>query len=201
MSDSLEPPDPGGTGADTDRWPRHRPWSDELVQRGRAVRLVALDVDGVLTDGGIHLDSAGVESKRFHVRDGLGIRLLLEADYTVGLITARNSPMVAHRGRELGLSFVHQGVKDKWGCLENELTRHRLTPDRCAFMGDDLIDLPILSRVGFAGAPADADPEVVARVHWLARRRGGRGAVRELAEGLLRARDLWQRAVASRAQR
>ncbi len=142
-----------------------------------------------------------MESKRFYVRDGLGIRLLLEAGITVGCITARNSPLVTQRGTELGLSFVHQGIKEKWHCLQNEINGRGLVPRQCAFMGDDLIDLPILSRVGLASAPADADPEVVHRVHWLARRKGGWGAVRELAEGLLRAKGIWDRAVSSRTDR
>lgn len=179
-------------------WPPFRPWPKKLLKRARNIRLLALDVDGVLTDGGIHLDSAGIESKRFHVRDGLGIRLLLESGMAVGMITARNSPLVAARARELDVSFLHQGVKEKWRCLEEELRQRALSAGQCAFMGDDLIDLPILSRVGLASAPADADPEVVRRVHWTARRSGGRGAVRELAEGLLRAQGRWEQALASR---
>ncbi|MBF0147410.1 MAG: phenylphosphate carboxylase subunit delta [Magnetococcales bacterium] len=164
---------------------------------GRNIRILALDVDGVLTDGVIHLDADGHEHKRFHVTDGLGIRLLLEAGIKVGLITARNSRAVARRAEELSLSFVHQGIRsDKWTCLKEELSRSGFEPAQCACMGDDLIDLPILCRVGLATAPFDARPEVRQRVHWVANAPGGRGAVRELAEGLLMAQGRWENLVA-----
>ncbi|MBF0401449.1 MAG: HAD hydrolase family protein [Magnetococcales bacterium] len=153
--------------------------------------MVALDVDGVLTDGGIYLDNAGVESKRFYVRDGLGIRMLREAGLSVGLLTARHSPLVAQRAKELSLSFVHQGIKDKWSCLQEELAKAHLDPVHCAYMGDDLIDLKVLQKVGLSTAPGDADPEVCRRVHWVAGAWGGRGAVRELAENILRTQNRW----------
>ncbi|HIJ85757.1 MAG TPA: HAD-IIIA family hydrolase, partial [Magnetococcales bacterium] len=150
--------------------------------------MLALDVDGVLTDGVIHLDAEGHEHKRFHVTDGLGIRLLLEAGLRVGLITARRSVAVAKRAEELSLSFAHMGVRGgKWQCLQGELLKGGIRPDQCACMGDDLIDLEMLCRVGLATAPMDARPEVKQRVHWVASLPGGRGAVRELAEGLLMA--------------
>ncbi|MEO5340005.1 MAG: hypothetical protein H7837_05710 [Magnetococcus sp. MYC-9] len=167
------------------------PSSSWPTQRAIAVRMVALDVDGVLTDGGIYLDANGVESKRFHVRDGLGIRLLLQAGMRVGVVTARHSALVAHRARELSLSFVHQGVQDKWECLQRELAKAGLDPVHCAFMGDDWVDLPVLDQVGLATAPGDADPEVRRRVHWVATALGGQGAVRELAENLLRTHGRW----------
>ena len=157
----------------------------------KKVKMVALDVDGVLTDGGIFIDNAAVEAKRFYVRDGLGIRLLLDSGIKVGLITARNSQVVSRRAQELSLSFVHQGVKEKWHCLQGEMERAGIESDACAFMGDDLIDLPILSKIGLATAPADAAPEVLERVHWVAQRPGGRGAVRDLAEEILKAQGMW----------
>ncbi|MEO5363352.1 MAG: HAD-IIIA family hydrolase [Magnetococcus sp. DMHC-8] len=161
------------------------------ADRAMAVRMVALDVDGVLTDGGIFLDGNGMESKRFHVRDGLGIRLLREAGLLVGLVTARHSPAVAQRARELSMTFVHQGIRDKWACLQQELAKARLTPAHCAYMGDDLLDLAVLHRVGLATAPADADGEVRQRAHWVSTAAGGQGAVRELAENLLRTQNRW----------
>lgn len=161
--------------------------------RAQAIRLVALDVDGVLTDGILHLDGEGRESKRFHVRDGLGIRLLLDAGIKVGLITARSSEAVARRGKELSLSFVRQGVRgNKWLCLKEEMTTLGLEAHQCAFMGDDLIDLGILQRVGLSAAPADAEPEVLDNVHWVSGKNGGRGAVRELAKNILMAQGLWE---------
>lgn len=168
------------------------PWSAETARRARAIRLVALDVDGVLSDGGITLDERGVESKRFHVRDGMGIRLLQEAGIPVGLITARRSGLVTQRARELRMAFLHQGVEAKWPALAQELAARGVPVEACAFMGDDLIDLPILLRVGLATAPADADAEVGLRVHWQASRPGGQGAVRELAELILRSQERWQ---------
>jgi 3-deoxy-D-manno-octulosonate 8-phosphate phosphatase (KDO 8-P phosphatase) len=161
------------------------------LQQARRIQMVALDVDGVLTDGGIIIDNAGVEAKRFYVRDGLGIRLLLDSDIQVGLITARNSKVVSRRAEELRLSFVHQGVKDKWSCLQAEMERAGIAAQGCAFMGDDLIDLPILTRIGLATAPADAAPEVLKQVDWVASNPGGRGAVRDLAEAILQAQDKW----------
>ncbi len=160
-------------------------------ERASCIKMVALDVDGVLTDGGIIIDNAGIEAKRFSVRDGLGIRLLLDSGIKVGLITARRSQVVSRRAEELSLSFVHQGVKDKWRCLQEEMTHSAIDAQACAFMGDDLIDLAILTRVGLAAAPCDAAPEVLERVHWISDKPGGGGAVRHLAEGILQAQGLW----------
>ncbi|WP_130472000.1 KdsC family phosphatase [Candidatus Magnetaquicoccus inordinatus] len=163
-------------------------WPEE---KAKAIRMVVLDVDGVLTDGIIQLDNNGVESKRFYVRDGLGIRLLLQAGIQVGLITARQSSVVSQRAAELSLSFVHQGARHKWPALQQELHRAGLQAEQCLFMGDDLVDLAALCRVGLATAPRDADPEVLKRVDWVASLPGGRGAVREMAERLLRSQGVW----------
>lgn len=167
------------------------------LQRAEQIRMLVLDVDGVLTDGGISLDHNGEESKRFHVRDGMGIRLLLQAGFVVGLITARSSPAVAKRAKELSLSFVHQGVKNKWACLQNELEKAQLNPVQCAYMGDDWVDLGVLLRVGLATAPADAEKEVQKRVHWVANRNGGFGAVRELSENLLHSQNQWEKSISA----
>ncbi|MBF0358158.1 MAG: phenylphosphate carboxylase subunit delta [Magnetococcales bacterium] len=153
--------------------------------------MVALDVDGVLSDGGISIDNSGIESKRFYVRDGLGIRLLLDSGIKVGLITARKSKVVEKRAKELSLTFVHQGVKDKWGCLQSEMEQAKLKSTECAFMGDDLIDLAILTKVGLATSPVDAAPEVINHVDWVSQKPGGSGAVRELAEEILKAQNMW----------
>ncbi|MEO5378306.1 MAG: phenylphosphate carboxylase subunit delta [Magnetococcus sp. DMHC-6] len=171
-------------------------WSLAVQTRAQAVKLVALDVDGVLTDGGLWFNDVGQEMKRFFVRDGMGIRLLLESGITVGCITARHSDVVTCRSRELGLSFLHQGVHDKWACLQQELAQRGLDASQCAYMGDDLIDLPVLIRVGLACAPVDADLEVRSRVHWVASKSSGAGAVRELAEGILKIQGNWQQLMA-----
>lgn len=172
--------------------PTH-PWPSG---RAKPVRMVVLDVDGVLTDGGIYLDDNGLESKRFDVRDGMGIRLLRQAGLSVGVVTARRSRSVAKRAEELALTFVHQGVQDKWSCLQQELRRAGIEPYQCAYMGDDLVDLGVLQRVGLATAPLDAVGEVRHRVHWVATHHGGRGAVRELAENLLHTQARWQAVIA-----
>lgn len=167
------------------------------AERAAQIRLVVLDVDGVLTDGSIYLDDNGLESKRFYVRDGLGMRLLLQAGLQVGLLTARQSAIVSQRAKELSLSFVHQGVKDKWLCLQRELEKTGLSTTQCAYMGDDLVDLRVLQQVGLATAPADADAEVLNRVHWVSSRQGGKGAVRELAEHVLQTQNKWDAILAS----
>ncbi|MBF0184957.1 MAG: HAD hydrolase family protein [Magnetococcales bacterium] len=169
-----------------------RPWPEE---RAQSIRMVALDVDGVLTDGVIQLDNNGVESKRFYVRDGMGIRLMLQAGIRVGLLTARQSALVSHRAAELSLSFVHQGARRKWPTLQQELQQAGLQPEQCLFMGDDLVDLAALHQVGLAVAPADADLEVLRRVHWVTQAKGGYGAVREMAERLLRSQGQWDKLV------
>lgn len=169
----------------------------ELLARVRRIKLVVLDVDGVLTDGGLYLDDDGRQIKRFQVRDGLGIRLLRENGIEVGLITARRSRLVELRGGELQVAFVHQGIRDKWACLARELAQRGLGAGECAYMGDDLVDLAVLARVGLACAPADAHAEVRQRVHWIAPQGGGQGAVRALADLLLQVQGCWERVVAS----
>jgi 3-deoxy-D-manno-octulosonate 8-phosphate phosphatase (KDO 8-P phosphatase) len=169
-----------------------RAWPDS---KAKEIRMVALDVDGVLTDGIIQLDNNGVESKRFYVRDGMGIRLMLQAGLQVGLITARHSALVTHRANELALSFVHQGTRRKWPALQEELHKAGLQAHQCLFMGDDLVDLAALQQVGLATAPADADAEVLSRVDWIATAPGGRGAVREMAERLLKSQGVWEQLI------
>ena len=160
-------------------------------ERCARVRLLILDVDGVLTDGRLLFDAKGQESKSFHVRDGHGIRLLQDCGIEVALITARHSQSLAHRAHDLGIQRVYQGSVDKIVAYTELLFATKLDEEEIAYMGDDLIDLAILSRVGLAAAPADAHPEVRARVHWVAQRSGGMGAVRELSEEVLRAQGHW----------
>ncbi len=156
------------------------------------IRLVILDVDGVLTDGQLHFSSDGQESKMFHVRDGHGIRLLQDAGLEVALITARYSPAVAHRAQDLGIRRVYQGSLDKLVAYTELKLAMGLEDGAVAYMGDDLVDLSVLGRVGFATAPADAHEEVVSRVHWQSRLGGGKGAVRELSELILRGQGHWE---------
>jgi 3-deoxy-D-manno-octulosonate 8-phosphate phosphatase (KDO 8-P phosphatase) len=157
------------------------------------IRLLVLDVDGVLTDGTIHMSARGEEVKRFDVRDGLGIRLLIDCGMEVGVITGRSSEAVSARCAELGLKsdLVFLGSRDKDADLDRLLNLLELENHQMAAMGDDLPDLPMLGRAGFAVCPADAVPEVLAACDHVCGNPGGRGAVRETAELLLKAKGLW----------
>jgi 3-deoxy-D-manno-octulosonate 8-phosphate phosphatase (KDO 8-P phosphatase) len=150
--------------------------------RAARVRLVVLDVDGVLTDGRLYFGPDGEALKVFDVRDGHGVRLLREAGLGVALLSGRASPIVARRASELDIAPVVQGERDKLAGLNRLLAA-------CAYMGDDWPDLPVMAQVGFAAAVADAAPEVRRAAHWIAQADGGRGAVRALAEFLLLCRQ------------
>lgn len=155
--------------------------------------MLILDVDGVLTDGRIVYDGSGEEFKSFHVRDGHGIVLAVRAGIVPAIITGRSSRAVARRAEELGIREVHQGVRDKVACYEDLRARHQLDDREIAFMGDDVVDLKLLRRVGFSAAPRDADPSVSSIVGFKSSFDGGKGAVRELIEFILRARGDWDR--------
>jgi 3-deoxy-D-manno-octulosonate 8-phosphate phosphatase (KDO 8-P phosphatase) len=155
------------------------------------VRLFLTDVDGVLTDGGILFDAAGVETKRFNVRDGHGMKMLHRAGVAVGIITGRTSEVVAIRARELGIDIVRQGARDKMAAWREILAGSGIPPAETAYVGDDIVDLPLLRAVGFSAAPSDAEPYVIDAVHFVASRPGGHGAVREVIEFLLRSRGSW----------
>jgi 3-deoxy-D-manno-octulosonate 8-phosphate phosphatase (KDO 8-P phosphatase) len=159
--------------------------------RASRIRLLVLDVDGVLTDGGLVYGPSGEESKRFHVHDGLALVAAREAGLQVAVLSSRASAAVARRMAELGVGEVHQGVTDKAGALDALRKRLGLETAEVAVMGDDLPDLGAMGRAGLALAPANAAPEVKRAAHWVARRRGGDGAVREAVEMLLKARRLW----------
>jgi 3-deoxy-D-manno-octulosonate 8-phosphate phosphatase (KDO 8-P phosphatase) len=152
----------------------------------RVIRLLVLDVDGVLTDGRLYYGPRGEALKAFHVQDGHGIVQLLRAGIAVAVISGRRSPMVSTRCRELGVRHVFQGASDKLPVLERLLKRLGLTAAQCACVGDDLPDLPLFERVGLSFAVADAVPAVRRRADRTTRARGGRGAVREVCEQLLR---------------
>ena len=168
----------------------------EAVERARVVRLLAMDVDGTLTDGGIVIAEQGELSKRFSVRDGLGLRLLAEQGIELAIVTGRQSGIVARRAAELRIRHVLQAVDDKATALRGLCASLRLDCSQAAFVGDDLPDLPAMRAVGLAACVADACEEVRAASHWVAKAAGGAGAVRELAEFILRAQGRWQDAVA-----
>ena len=155
------------------------------------IKLLLLDVDGVMTDGRIIFDSNGVESKFFNVKDGHGIKMIQRAGIQVGIISGRESLVVTNRAAELGISIVYQKALDKLTPYLNILAQTGLSDAEVAFMGDDVIDIPVLRRVGFAAAPADAVPDVYPHVHFTTRNRGGWGAVREICDLLLRGQGKW----------
>ncbi len=159
--------------------------------RASRVRLLVLDVDGVLTDGGLFISASGEEAKRFHVHDGLALVAARRAGLQIAVLSSRASAAVTRRMAELGVSEVHQGVADKAGALDALRERLGLAVAEVAMMGDDLQDLPAMGRAGLALAPANAAAEVRRAAHWVARRRGGDGAVREAVEMLLKARRAW----------
>ncbi len=162
-----------------------------FARRARAVRLLVLDVDGVLTDGRLHYGPGGEVWKVFHVQDGVALAGAQLAGLQVAILSGRASPAVSSRMADLGVREVHQGVENKAEFFAELLRRLGLTADQVAYMGDDLPDLPLLTSVGLALAPADAVPEVRAAADWVARRPGGAGAVRDAVEALLRARSAW----------
>lgn len=159
--------------------------------RASRVRLLVLDVDGVLTDGGIFIGASGDETKRFHVHDGLALVAARHAGLEVAVLSGRASAAVTRRMAELGVREVHQGVGDKAAALDTLRERLGLAVAEVAMMGDDLPDLPAMARAGLALAPANAASEVKRAADWVARRRGGDGAVREAVEMLLKARRAW----------
>jgi len=163
-----------------------------MEQRLQKIRLLLLDVDGVLTDGRIIYGSDGTETKAFDVKDGHGLKMLQRAGIATGIITGRESSVVLHRSRELGIEIVHQAAKDKLIPYRQVLADLGLSDEQVAYVGDDIVDLPILRRVGFAATVADCVPEVREHVHYVASRNGGRGAVREICDLLLRGGGHWQ---------
>lgn len=165
--------------------------SRELASKIMSVKLVVFDVDGVLTDGRIIFSNSGEETKLFDVKDGHGIKLLMRSGVDVAIITARESEVVRRRAKDLGITHVFQGMKDKKMALEELVKTSGITPGEMAYMGDDIIDLPVLKRVAFSAAVADAVEEVRERVDFVSQRPGGRGAARELAELILKVQGKW----------
>jgi len=157
--------------------------------RAARIKLAAFDIDGVMTDGGLHYTDGGGELKTFDVQDGLGLKLMQRAGLELAIVTGRSSGVVAARAADLGIEHVFQGVGDKAAAVAVLLERLGLDWAQCAFMGDDLIDLPAMSRCGLAIAPANARPVVSERAHLVTAASGGRGAVREAAEFILAAQN------------
>jgi 3-deoxy-D-manno-octulosonate 8-phosphate phosphatase (KDO 8-P phosphatase) len=167
-----------------------------VMARAAAIRLVIFDVDGVLTDGGLIFDEAGRENKVFHSRDGHGLKMLQRSGVELAVISGRRTEAVTHRMAGLGISHVYQGQQDKLPAFYDLLGKLQITPEQTAYVGDDVVDLPIMLRVGLAVAVDDAHPLLIEHAHWRTRYPGGRGAVRHVCELILEAQgklqDLWQ---------
>ena len=160
------------------------------------IRLLLFDVDGVLTDGIITMHADGTESKGFHIRDGAAIVWAQRAGLLVGLLSARRSAATDQRAAQLAIRIVSQGIQSKLEGYQQILRQTNIADEAVAYMGDDLLDLPVLARVGLSAAPADAAPEVRERVDWVSKAGGGRGAAREFIELVLRAQSRWETATA-----
>ena len=164
---------------------------ERLLDKIRKVRLLVLDVDGVMTDGRIIVDDAGLETKQFDVRDGHGLKMLMRYGIDVVLLTGRRSRVVEHRAADLGITEVHQGARNKAEVFAEILKRRDVTPEETACIGDDFPDIPILRRAGFSVAVADAVPEARQIADYVTVLKGGRGAVREICEVILKAKNHW----------
>jgi len=168
----------------------------EVWERAQFIRLLLLDVDGVLTDGRLYFDAKGEALKVFHVRDGHGIKMAQQAGIEVAMLSGRRSDAAFHRAKELGVNRFYEGLRDKVAVLEELLAALHLDPRQVAMVADELVDLPVMTRVGLAVAVADAVPEVKAAAHWVTTLPGGRGAVRQVCDLLLQAQGQWDRITA-----
>lgn len=166
--------------------------SSNLKNKAKKIKLLILDVDGVMTDGRIILDNAGNELKAFHVRDGHGIKMAINSDIEVVIITGRKSRVVERRARELGIKEVHQKSLNKMDTYEKLIKQYDLEDEEVAFIGDDINDLPILRRVGLSIAVADADDHIRNKVAYVTELGGGQGAVREVIDIILKAQGKWE---------
>jgi 3-deoxy-D-manno-octulosonate 8-phosphate phosphatase (KDO 8-P phosphatase) len=161
------------------------------------VKLMIFDVDGVFSDGGLHFTAAGDTMKTFHSLDGHGVKLLGEAGIPSAIITGRRSEIVTARAREMRIAHLYQGAEHKLAAFGELLQATGLTPADCGYMGDDWPDLPVMLQVGFRAAPANAHEEVRARAHWVTQAEGGRGAVREVCDLILRAQNRYDALLAA----
>jgi 3-deoxy-D-manno-octulosonate 8-phosphate phosphatase (KDO 8-P phosphatase) len=169
----------------------------DITARAARIRLLLFDVDGVLTDGRVHIHHDGSESKSFFIRDGIGMVWAQRSGIRVGFLSARLAPTTPHRAAQLGVTLVYHGVSSKLATYETILREQQLTDAEVAFMGDDIVDLAVLARVGLAACPADSVADVHERVHWSSRFPAGHGAGRELIELILRAQGKWDEIVTS----
>ncbi len=159
----------------------------DILHKAAQIRLVVFDVDGVLTDGSLYIGDDGQEYKAFHSRDGLGMKLLKRSGVEIGIITARTSHVVRHRMESLGIRHVYQGRMEKFPALQEIISDMELQLEQVAYVGDDLIDLPVMRQVGLAIAVQDAHPLARQHAHWQTPHKGGRGAARDVCELIMEA--------------
>jgi len=183
MDDALEHEDP-----------------DNALKRAKGLKLMVFDVDGVMTDGTLYYSERGEELKAFNIRDGLGIKLLKQYGVEVALITARSSRAVELRATNLGIAHLYQGAEDKRSAYAALLARLALASEQSGYMGDDLLDLPLITRCGFAVTVPAAPEALKSRAHYVTRAHGGHGAVREACEFILRAQGTLERAISAHLQ-
>ncbi len=165
--------------------------TDDVNRRAKRIKLLLMDCDGVLTDGRLWLTADGDEQKSFHARDGQGISLLQRAGLKTGIISGRKSSAVERRAQDLKMSYVRQYAKDKIKALDEILAEAGVTADECAYIGDDVADIPVMQRVALAVAVADAVEETKQAAHYVTKLNGGQGAVRETIEVILKAQGSW----------
>jgi len=163
-----------------------------IKEKLKRIKILILDIDGVMTDGRIVMDDEGRELKNFDVRDGHGIKVLQRYGIKVAILTGRKSKVVECRAKDLDIKDVYQKVFNKKEVFEKILKKYKLSADEAAYMGDDIVDIPVLKRVGFSVAVADALDVVKKSVDYITKNKGGRGAVREVCEMILQAQDRWQ---------
>lgn len=167
-------------------------FSEEIKKRAEKINVLVLDVDGVLTDGRIIIDDRGRESKHFNVRDGHGMKMLMRAGIDVVFLTGRTSRVVAHRAKDLGIRSVYQGARDKVAIFEKMILERDMKAETVAYMGDDIVDVPLFRKVGLSITVEDACEEAKRAALHVTEKGGGKGAVREICEMILRAQGKWE---------
>jgi 3-deoxy-D-manno-octulosonate 8-phosphate phosphatase (KDO 8-P phosphatase) len=163
----------------------------KILEKLKKIKMLILDVDGVMTDGKIIMDNEGRELKSFNVLDGHGLVMIQRHGIQAGILTGRTSAVVEHRARDLKITEVYQGALNKKEIFGQILQKNHLTPEVIAYLGDDIVDIPVLKMVGFAAAVADAQELVKKTAHYITRNKGGDGAVREICDMLLLAQGYW----------
>lgn len=159
------------------------------------IKLIVLDVDGTLTDGKLYIDSVGNEMKAFNVKDGLAISQAIKFGINIAIITGKTSTIVEKRSKELGITEIHQGVKDKVAVLNSIVDRYSLSYDNVAYMGDDLLDMKVMKMCKLSGAPKDSADEILKISNFISRKNGGDGAVREFIEMILKVQNIWEKVI------